>query len=156
MARCSKCNEVYSEFYLVDGVCEDCISGNNVENMKRYELEIEQQKNIKSIILTTENIIDSTIEMRITIISAQCIFGINILKDLFSFVRDIVGGRIKSLETGLDEATETVLNELKLKAYSLGGNAVVGVKIEHTYNNANSGSILSVMATGKVVKIKKD
>lgn len=25
MARCIKCNDVYSEFYLKDGVCEDCI-----------------------------------------------------------------------------------------------------------------------------------
>ena len=98
--------------------------------------------------------IDSSIESRITIVSAQCIFGINILKDMFSFVRDIIGGRVNSLETGLEEATNKVLNELKEKAYVLGGNAVIGIKIEHTYNNANSGSILSVFATGTVVKLK--
>ena len=73
---------------------------------------------------------------------------------MFSFVRDIIGGRVNSLETGLEEATNKVLNELKEKAYVLGGNAVIGIKIEHTYNNANSGSILSVFATGTVVKLK--
>lgn len=114
----------------------------------------QSETTVNNILITTENTIDFTIEKRIDIVSVQCIFGINIIKDLFSFVRDIVGGRIKSLETGLDEATETVIKELKEKAYSKGGNAVIGVKIEHTYNNANSGSILSVMATGTVVKLK--
>ena len=158
MARCSKCNEVYSEFYLINGVCEDCISGRNKDIEIKYQSQKEEEKikqeKINSIIITTENAIDSVIENRITIISTQCIYGINILKDSFSFVRDIVGGRVNSLETGLNEATETVLNELKNKAYLLGGDAVIGIKIEHTYNNANGGSILSVMAVGTVVKLK--
>lgn len=174
MARCIKCNEVYSEFYLKDGVCEDCISGNNVQAQKKFEWEQLKQKEIKtetekkfaeeqlkqekinSIIITTETMIDLPIEKRITVISSQCIFGINIVKDLFSFVRDIVGGRVNSLEKALDDANKQILIELKQKTYDLDGNAVVGVKIEHTYNNANSGSILSVMATGTVVKLKLD
>lgn len=149
MARCIKCNEVYSEFYLKDGVCEDCSSGKTEEIIKENE-------EINSIIITTETMIDLPIEKRITVISAQCIFGINILKDLFSFVRDIVGGRVNSLEKALDDANKQILIELKQKAYDLDGNAVIGVKIEHTYNNANAGNILSVMATGTVVKLKLD
>ena len=153
MARCIKCNEVYSEFYLKDGICEDCLTGNN-EKKEKFEYEESAKKNINSILITTESFIDNTlIQNRITIVSAQCIFGLNIFKDLFTLVRDIVGGRILSLEKGLEEATEQALNELKQKAYSAGGNAVIGVKIEHTYNNANNGSILSVFATGTVVKI---
>ncbi|WP_152059798.1 YbjQ family protein [Aliarcobacter butzleri] len=155
MARCKSCNEIYSEFYLKDGVCEDCISGYNEEKKEKFEYEETVKKNINSILITTENFIDNTlIENRITIVSTQCILGINIIKDLFSFVRDIVGGRVNSLEKALNDATEQALNELKQKAYEQGGNAVIGVKIEHTYNNANSGSILSVMATGTVVKLK--
>lgn len=75
---------------------------------------------------------------------------------MVSFARDIVGGRVNSLENGLDEATRKVLDELKEKAYILGGDAVIAVKIDHSYNNANSGSLLSVFATGTVIKIKKD
>lgn len=145
MARCIKCNEVYSEFYLNDGVCEDCMTNKDIDIIKEDE-------HYNSIIITTENI-GLNIENRITIISAQRIFGINIVKDLFSFVRDIVGGRVNSLEEVLNDATEQIFNEFKKKAYKLGGNAVVAIKVEHTYNNANNGSILSVFATGTVVKI---
>lgn len=146
MARCIKCNEIYSDFYLTNGVCENCITNGSVPITKENE-------DYKSVIITTENSLNINIEDRITIISAQRIFGINIVKDLFSFVRDIVGGRVNSLEEALNDATEQIFNEFKQKAYKLGGNAVIGIKIEHTYNNANSGSILSVFATGTVVKL---
>ena len=66
----------------------------------------------------------------------------------YQFTKDSV------LDLDSDLYQKQALNELKQKAYEQGGNAVIGVKIEHTYNNANSGSILSVMATGTVVKLK--
>lgn len=149
MARCIKCDEVYSEFYLTKGVCENCIENKNGINEKiKY----------KSVLITTENILDLNIEERITVISAERIYGISIVEDLFSFVRNIAGGRVRvnSLEKALSDATEQIFDEFKQKAYSLEGNAVIGIKIEHTYNNANSGSILSVFATGTVVKITKE
>ena len=159
MGMCKSCGEVFSTNSMVDGYCESCIASKQnlpyiIESQRKEEIN-QNGKVVDSIIITTENIIDFAIESRITIVSAQCIFGINILKDMFSFVRDIVGGRVNSLENGLEEATQKILNELKQKAYILGGDAVIGVKIEHTYNNANSGSILSVFATGTVVKLKK-
>lgn len=159
MGMCKGCKQVFSAIYMKDGYCEDCMS-NGLRNL--YLAENQRQEEIKSnpklldtIIITTENVVDFKIENRIAIVSSQCIFGINILKDMFTFVRDIVGGRVNSLENGLDEATKKVLDELREKAYNLGGDAVIAVKIEHTYNNANSGSILSVFATGTVVTIKK-
>lgn len=106
-----------------------------------------------SIFATTETYIDIPIEKRIGVVSAQCVYGLNIIKDIFGFVRDIIGGRIDSIESGLDKANTTVIKELKEKAISSGGDAIIAVKIEHTYNNAGNGSILSVFATGTVVKL---
>lgn len=40
MARCKKCNQVFSDSYLVDGICEDCIE----EHRKYKELNPEQIK----------------------------------------------------------------------------------------------------------------
>jgi len=114
-----------------------------------------QAKN--EIFVTTETSIDLPIEKRIEIISAQRIYGINIVKDMFAFVRDIVGGRVNSLEVALNNAHDEIVVDLKEKAFQYGGNAIIGLKIEHTYNNANNGSILSVFAVGTVVKlINKD
>jgi len=108
----------------------------------------------KDFFVTTETSIDLPIEKRIDVISSQRIYGINLVKDLFTFVRDIVGGRVNSLETALNTAHDEIVIDLKEKAYQYGGNAIIGLKIEHTYNNANKGSILSVFATGTVIKLK--
>ena len=123
---------------------------------KRTDLErlkIRNQEK-KDFFVTTETSIDLPIEKRIEVISAQRIYGINLIKDIFALIRDIVGGRVNSLETALNTAHDEIIIDLKEKAYQYGGNAIIGLKVEHTYNNSNNGSILSVYATGTVVKLK--
>ena len=123
---------------------------------KRTDLErlkIRNQEK-KDFFVTTETSIDLPIEKRIEVISAQRIYGINLIKDIFALIRDIVGGRVNSLETALNTAHDEIIIDLKEKAYQYGGNAIIGLKVEHTYNNADNGSILSVYATGTVVKLK--
>ncbi len=110
----------------------------------------------RDIFITTETTTDLEIDKRIEVISAQRIYGVNIIKDIFAQIRDIVGGRINSLETVLNDAHQDIVMELKEKAYQFGGDGVIGLKIDHTYNNANTGSILSVFATGTVIKLKKE
>ena len=113
---------------------------------KRTDLErlkIRNQEK-KDFFVTTETSIDLPIEKRIEVISAQRIYGINLIKDIFALIRDIVGGRVNSLETALNTAHDEIIIDLKEKAYQYGGNAIIGLKVEHTYNNANNGSILSV------------
>ena len=155
MGMCKSCNEVYSSTIMVDGICPDCLNP-EFKEIKRQE--IEEFKEIKrqeieefnSIILTTEMAIDIPIEKRIELISSECVFGINIVKDFFSGIRDIVGGNVKSLEKSLKDAKEQITSDMKKQAYSLGGNAVIAVKIEHTF----TGNILSVFGIGTVVKFK--
>ena len=166
MAKCEGSGEVFSSVYLTNGYCSDCVIKEEYQQTisskqkeeKQNELKAEYQKQLsfahkEAIIISTESTIED-IEERLGLVSAQCIFGLNIIKDMFSFVRDIVGGRVNSLENALDDATKNILEDLKTKAFKLGGDAIVGVKIEHTYNNANDGSILSVFATGTVIKLK--
>lgn len=159
MGMCKGCKEVFQSDLMVNGYCSDCIEKGSKTHIvdKEKALRIEELKNNKnlseSIYLTTETSINTPIEKRLCIVSSQCVYGINIVKDMFSFFKDIIGGRIKSLEDALEESNKEILNDLKKKAYLEGGNAVIGIKIEHTYNNANNGSILSVFATGTVVKI---
>jgi uncharacterized protein YbjQ (UPF0145 family) len=156
MGMCKGCNEVFNTNDMVDGYCKDC-SLIDVEDVKRLQsLTKEEKQKIKSqIIVTTESVIDIPIEARITIASTQRVYGINIVKDIFGMIRDIVGGRVDSIETAINNATNEITQELKEKAFLVGGDAVIGLKIEHTYNNANNGSILSVFATGTVVKLNK-
>jgi len=97
--------------------------------------------------------IDLPIEKRLGIASAQCVYGLNIIKDFFTGIRNIVGGRIKSIENPLDEARQEIINTLKEKTYLSGGNAIIGIKIEHTYNNADAANMVSMFGTGTMVKL---
>ena len=92
-----------------------------------------QQKEaaINSIILTTETAPNLNITKRIEIVTAECAFGMNIFKDLFAGVRDIVGGRSEAVQKTMRDSRKTVLYELKKEAYEVGANAVVGVDLDY-------------------------
>jgi len=49
----------------------------------------------------------------------------NIFKDLFAGVRDIVGGRSEAVQKTMRDSRRTALYELKKEAYEVGANAVV-------------------------------
>ena len=107
---------------------------------------------IESIILTTETVISLPIVRRIEVITAECAFGMNIFKDLFAGVRDIVGGRSETIQNSMREARRTTLYELKREAYSLGANAVVGVDLDYV-ELSSSGSMVMLVASGTAVEI---
>lgn len=160
MGMCKSCGKVFNAIDMVDGVCKNCLAPEIVEAQEAKQAKLDVLKNNKveilnSILLTTETTLDLPIEKRIDLISSECVYGMNIIKDLFSFVRDIVGGRIGSIENALKEARAEIIADMKQQAYLMDGDAVIAVRIEHTYNNTNSGSILSVFATGTVVKLQR-
>ena len=74
------------------GLCSDCFKGNNTETAQRRHAEIE------AIVLTTETAPNLNITKRIEIVTAECAFGMNIFKDLFAGIRDIVGGRSEAVQ----------------------------------------------------------
>ena len=53
---------------------------------------------MEAITLTTETAPNLKITKRSEIVTAECAFGMNIFKDLFVCVRDIVGGRSEALQ----------------------------------------------------------
>ncbi len=127
----------------------------NINRQKEIEVQKnkkEENKKINTILVTTELSIDMPIEKRLDIISSECVFGINIVKDFFSGIRDIVGGNVGALEKSLKDAKTKIIFDLKKQAYKSGADAVIAIKIDHTYN----GNILSVFATGTTIKLKKN
>ena len=158
MGMCKSCGKVFSVMEMTDGLCKDCLSPEVVELNKNKTEKIENfEKNkfkiLQSIVITSETSVEN-VEKRIDFVSAQCVYGLNIVKDLFAGIRNIVGGRIKSIEDPLAEAKNTIIETLKEEAYFAGGNAVIGIKIEHTYNNAGGGNMVSILGTGTIVKLK--
>ena len=88
------------------------------------------------------------------VISAEVAFGMNIFKDLFVEVRNIVGGRSKAVQDTMREARRTALYELKREAHEIGANAVVGVDLDYVELSAHSTMVMLV-ATGTAVVIEQ-
>lgn len=125
---------------------------------KKSEVASKREKTVAfeadSIILTTENNPqDLFVEERIEIITAECVFGMNIFRDFFKGVRDIVGGRSKASQKVLRDARKKCLTELKIEAHLLGADAVIGVDLDYS---EFSGSMLFLVASGTAVKLKKE
>lgn len=168
MANCVDCGTKLNFFVrAADGRCIDChdavISAavSEIEEVRSQEEkasgEAAQRRiaEIESVLLTTESTSDLKILKRLEIVTAECAFGMNIFKDLFAGIRDIVGGRSRTVQETMRASRRAALFELKEEAYILGANAVVGVKLEYTDLSSGANMILLV-ASGTAVVIDKE
>ncbi|RLI80897.1 hypothetical protein DRP07_08410 [Archaeoglobales archaeon] len=90
------------------------------------------------------------------IIHSEVVLGVSIFRDMFSDMRDIVGGRVVSYQKELNKAVDIALNELRQKARDLGANAVIGVEIDFNQLTGRNKSSLMVVATGTAVVVEND
>lgn len=105
------------------------------------------------IITTTNSIEGKTITTYKGIVFGEVITGINFIKDFTAGLSDFFGGRSKTYESELIEARINALRELEERAYNLGANAVVGVKIDYETLGQSNG-MLMVTASGTAVIVQ--
>ena len=161
MAACSVCGKkigLFSE--SIGGVCEECSlrishgqSGTRVNSPSHSS---ELSKAIHAITLTTETAPNLKITKRIEIVTAECAFGMNIFKDLFAGVRDIVGGRSEAVQKTMRDSRKAALYELKKEAYEVGANAVVGVDLDYVELAGTGSSMVMLVASGTAVVIEEN
>ena len=148
-----------------DGQCRACTEKERVKQKlisqgvplgdleKQRELEAERATEIEAIVLTTETAPNLNITKRIEIVTAECAFGMNIFKDLFAGIRDIVGGRSEAVQKTMRDSRRTALYELKKEAHMVGANAVVGVDLDYM-EMSSAGSMVLLVASGTAVIIE--
>ena len=160
MANCRACGAVKNPRFIVDDLCPNCRSkadstataGTAKEDYAQYA---EKRRGVEAVILTTETYpkrfeIAETVE----IVTAECAFGMNIFKDLFAGVRNVVGGRSEAVQKTLRDTRRTALYELKKEAYEVGANAVVGVDLDYVELSA-AGNMVLLVASGTAVRIEE-
>ncbi len=104
------------------------------------------------IITTTPSVDGKKIESYLGVITGEAIVGVNIFRDLFASIRDIVGGRTQSYEKVLDEARQLAQKDLTDRATEMGANAIVGVDIDYEVLGQSNG-MLMVSISGTAVKL---
>ena len=109
---------------------------------------------IEMIVTTTQTVEGRKITKYLGVIAGEAIMGVNVFKDLFAGIRDIIGGRAASYEQELEKARKAALDDICAKARELGAEAVVGVDIDYEVISAGSGSMLMVSVSGTAVVIE--
>lgn len=159
----AKSYKISDKEYLVCLICQKKLSEDSViiERLKEYQIQsekeiTEQTKKMevyKNFVLsTTAQIEGKVIKDYLGIVGAQTIEGINMFKDIFGGIRNIVGGRSKALQDAMKKMRETALEELKEEAFKLGANAVVGIKID--FDEYSEGMIM-LSVSGTAVKLNE-
>jgi uncharacterized protein YbjQ (UPF0145 family) len=173
MPTCDTCGRSFGILNGSNGRCRSCHSRNlNPENFAQHQGEnskgrqptqdyeaarTEADKRRDAIILTTETVATGlTVEARLGIVTAECVFGMHLFKDLFAIGRDIAGGRSETIQNTLKDARNTALKELKAEALALGANAVIAVDLDYSEISGGGKSMLFLVASGTAVILSKD
>lgn len=106
-------------------------------------------------ILTSSNTLsDRTIIEYKGLVTGESLIGANIYKDLFSGVRDVVGGRTSRYEEEIKKARDIALESMTDKAEALGANAIIGLKISYDNLGGTMGNTILVTAYGTAIKFE--
>ncbi|MEI2300516.1 YbjQ family protein [Ensifer sp. MJa1] len=124
--------------------------------------QIQEEKRLKSehpapapiVMATTPMVPGREITECLGIVSAQVAFGQNIFKDIFTEVRDLVGGRAKAQQKVFADSRKAAFDELTVEARNLGADAVVGIDLDfQELAGGGKYGMLLVVVTGTAVKL---
>ena len=108
----------------------------------------------KDLIVTTEPMMNEyRVTQRLEVITAECVFGMNLFKDFFASISDIFGGRSSSSQKVLRDARHTCLTELRREALIAGANAILAVDLNYNEISGDGKSMLFLVATGTAVVV---
>ena len=105
---------------------------------------------------TLEKIAGRDIEREVEIITAECVFGMNIFRDFFAGISDFFGGRSEASQKVLRDARQACLNELKAEAWRVGADAVVGIRLDYSEISGKGKGMLFLVASGTAFKLVSD
>lgn len=120
-------------------------------------LDEKNDKLISAMVVTTTHKIDGfKVEKYVDVVSAECVFGMNIFSDILASFSDFFGGRSGTSQNALRKARETAIRELKSEALRIGANAVIGVEMDYSELSGQGKSMLFLVATGTAVIVKPE
>lgn len=110
-----------------------------------------------SVTVTTAPTLENhRITRTLDIVSSECAVGLSAFKDILASLTNTLGGRGKTLRDTMRQARIAAMNELRVAAYSLGGNAVIGTRIEYSEISGKEKSMLMVATYGTAVVVEAD
>ena len=107
------------------------------------------------LILTSPTIEGKKINKYYGLVTGDALLGANLYKDLFSGVRDVVGGRTSKYEEELTTARNIALESMKEKAEEKGANAIIGTRVAYHNLGGTMGNTIMVTVSGTAVSFQE-
>lgn len=105
-------------------------------------------------IVSTTDTVPGSMSEPIGIVAGEAILGVNVFRDLFAGIRDIIGGRSGGYQKALREAREHAMADMQEEARALGADAIIGIDIDYEAVDTNKGAMLMVSCNGTAVKLR--
>ncbi len=86
------------------------------------------------------------------VVNGEAIIGAHIFRDMFSSVRDVVGGRAGGYERALSGARDAALDDLIAAAKERGATGVIGIDFDYEVLGETNGMMM-VAVSGTSVKM---
>mgnify|MGYP002785331844 CR=1 FL=1 len=107
------------------------------------------------IVTTTDVIQGAEIQSYLGLVTAEVVYGTNVLRDFFASIRDVVGGRTGSYEQVFEKGQREAIAELERRAQRLGANAIIGIEVDTgTINVDQNGVLILITAIGTAVRVR--
>ena len=92
------------------------------------------------------------VEKYLGVVNGEAIIGANIFRDMFSAVRDVVGGRAGGYERALSGARDAALEDMMAAAKERGADGIVGIDFDYEVLGETNGMMM-VAVSGTAVKM---
>ena len=86
------------------------------------------------------------------VVNGEAVIGANIFRDMFSSIRDVVGGRAGGYERALSGARDAAVEDMKAAAKELGADGIVGIDFDYEVLGETNGMMM-VSVSGTAVKM---
>ncbi|TAE22739.1 MAG: hypothetical protein EAZ92_15565 [Candidatus Kapaibacterium sp.] len=105
------------------------------------------------IITTTSTLEGYRIKKYLGIVTGETIVGVNVFKDMFAGITDVVGGRSGTYERELERARQLAFQEMEELAIQRGANAIIGVDLDYEVLGEKNGMMMvSVNGTAVIAE----
>lgn len=104
------------------------------------------------LLTTTDSVEGRSVQAYFGIVTGEAILGVNIFRDLFSGIRDVIGGRAGGYQNALRDAREAAYADMIEAAEALGANAIIGIDLDYEVLGKENG-MLMVSINGTAVRL---
>jgi uncharacterized protein YbjQ (UPF0145 family) len=158
---CTKCNKKLpfggGIVIAKEELCDECYELNSDEIYRENALKREQEAKFltelkdKIPVLSLHSIENKKIIKYYDMISKEIFIGTGFLSELSTSFDDILGITSGAFSDKIDKAKDQAFDSIKLKAFRLGANAIVGARVDYMINK-NNMLMYSISGTPVVIE----